>query len=103
METVGGVISGYWATGKFVMAIMPTSTITTDITMAVTGLLIKVSAIIILLFNPYYGINFMPFIIDFISAPCLPVAYRNIKHYFFASVAAGFAGVVLMAEPSRKF
>ena len=48
--TVGGVISGYWATGKVVIAIIPTNTITTDITMAVTGLFIKVSAIIIIFF-----------------------------------------------------
>jgi hypothetical protein len=44
--TVGGVISGYWAIGKVVKDIMPTSTITIEITIAVTGRLIKVSAII---------------------------------------------------------
>jgi hypothetical protein len=44
---VGGVIFGYCATGKFNRASIPTSTITTDITMAVTGFFIKVSAIII--------------------------------------------------------
>src|SRR3954452_3313279 len=45
MFTVGGVMSGYWATGRVSMAMMPTSTITMEITMAVTGRLIKVSAI----------------------------------------------------------
>ena len=44
IETVGGVMSGYCATGKVIMAINPTSTITMEITMAVTGRLIKVSA-----------------------------------------------------------
>jgi hypothetical protein len=47
METVGGEISGYWATGRFINEIIPTSTITIDITIAVTGLFIKVSAIIV--------------------------------------------------------
>src|SRR3982751_7111856 len=46
METVGGDMSGYWATGRLTSEISPTSTITTDITIAVTGLFIKVSAII---------------------------------------------------------
>ena len=49
MFTVGGVMSGYWAIGKVVSAIKPTSTITIEITIAVTGLRIKVSAI-----NYYY-------------------------------------------------
>jgi len=44
--TNGGVIFGYWSTGKLVMQIVPASTNTTDITMAVTGLLINVLAII---------------------------------------------------------
>jgi hypothetical protein len=43
---VGGVMSGYCEMGRVVMAINPTSTITTDTTMAVTGLFIKTSAII---------------------------------------------------------
>src|SRR5262245_4363040 len=46
--TVGGEISGYWATGRLIKEIIPTSTMTMDITIAVTGLLIKVSAIITL-------------------------------------------------------
>jgi hypothetical protein len=46
MVTVGGVISGYCPIGKFVIAKIPTTTITIDITIAVTGLFIKVSAII---------------------------------------------------------
>src|SRR5580704_11205753 len=37
--TVGGVISGYWLIGIFRMASVPTSRITREITMAVTGLL----------------------------------------------------------------
>src|SRR3569833_726975 len=45
MFTVGGVISGYCATGKVIIAMIPTNTITMEITMAVTGRLIKVSAI----------------------------------------------------------
>src|ERR1041385_4773175 len=45
--TVGGVISGYCATGNVVIAISPTNTITIDITIAVTGRFIKVSAIIV--------------------------------------------------------
>ena len=49
-DTDGGVISGYWAIGRIDIAMMPTKTITIDMTMAVTGRLIKVSAIIIMLF-----------------------------------------------------
>ena len=49
--TVGGVMSGYWEMGNVLNAISPTSTITTEITIAVTGLLIKVSAIIYLRFK----------------------------------------------------
>src|ERR1700742_2322346 len=44
--TTGGVISGYWSTGKLRMQIVPVIANTIDITMAVTGLLIKVLAII---------------------------------------------------------
>jgi hypothetical protein len=44
---VGGDISGYWATGSFVIEIRPTNTNTIEITIAVTGLFIKVSAIIL--------------------------------------------------------
>src|ERR1041385_894630 len=43
--TVGGVMSGYWAIGNVAIAMRPTSTITTDVTMAVTGLFINTSAI----------------------------------------------------------
>ena len=45
--TVGGVISGYWAIGKLFIDISPTSTITIEITIAVTGLRMKVSAIML--------------------------------------------------------
>jgi hypothetical protein len=45
--TVGGEISGYCATGSPVREINPTNTITIEITMAVTGRFIKVSAIIV--------------------------------------------------------
>src|SRR6185312_11503809 len=53
-ETVGGEILGYLATGRFNKAIIPTSTITIEITMAVTGRFIKVSAIIFCLNSFYY-------------------------------------------------
>src|SRR5260221_4271900 len=43
--TVGGVMSGYCAIGSVVIAMRPTSTITTDVTIAVTGLFINTSAI----------------------------------------------------------
>jgi hypothetical protein len=46
MVTVGGVISGYCPIGKLLIAKIPTTTITMEITIAVTGLFIKVSAII---------------------------------------------------------
>jgi len=46
IETVGGDISGYCAIGRLVIEIIPTSTITIEITIAVTGRFIKVSAII---------------------------------------------------------
>src|SRR5678815_790394 len=46
--TVGGLMSGYWLTGKFKMDKTPTKTITMEITMAVTGLFIKLSAIIVI-------------------------------------------------------
>ena len=45
--TAGGVISGYCAMGKMDIEISPTNTITIDITIAVTGFFIKVSAIMI--------------------------------------------------------
>jgi hypothetical protein len=45
MDTVGGEISGYCATGRLISEIIPTSTSTIEMTMAVTGLFIKVSAI----------------------------------------------------------
>src|ERR1700742_2718250 len=44
--TIGGVISGYWSIGKRSMDTIPVITNTTDITMAVTGRLMKVLAII---------------------------------------------------------
>jgi hypothetical protein len=47
MLTAGGVMSGYCAMGNIVNDINPTSTITIDITIAVTGFFIKVSAIMI--------------------------------------------------------
>ena len=46
-DTVGGVISGYCPIGKLVIDNIPTITITTEITIAVTGRRIKVSAIIL--------------------------------------------------------
>src|ERR1700761_510732 len=45
--TTGGVMSGYWSIGKLRMLIAPVIASTIDITMAVTGLLIKVLAIIV--------------------------------------------------------
>src|SRR6218665_336807 len=48
MDTVGGEISGYCATGRLIREITPTNTSTMEITIAVTGLFIKVSAIMIL-------------------------------------------------------
>src|SRR6266700_3098445 len=45
--TTGGVILGYWATVRLLIASNPTIIITMEITMAVTGLLMKVLAIII--------------------------------------------------------
>src|ERR1700761_3848339 len=44
--TTGGVISGYWSIGKTNMLTTPVITNTMDITIAVTGLFIKVLAII---------------------------------------------------------
>ena len=41
MEIVGGTTSGYWPTGSPVAAIPPTMTITSESTVAKTGLLIK--------------------------------------------------------------
>src|SRR5580765_4648788 len=46
--TVGGVISGYWLTGRLNNESKPTNTKTIEMTMAVTGRLIKVSAIMLL-------------------------------------------------------
>jgi hypothetical protein len=45
--TIGGVISGYWSIGRLKMQIVPVSTNTMDITIAVTGLLINVFAIML--------------------------------------------------------
>jgi len=50
--TVGGVMSGYCAIGNVVMAMKPTNTITTEITIAVTGRFINTSEIIF----PYYQV-----------------------------------------------
>src|SRR6202012_3729071 len=44
--TSGGVISGYWSMGRMTIQIVPVSTSTMDITIAVTGLFINVLAII---------------------------------------------------------
>src|ERR1700735_212698 len=44
-ETLGGDISGYWSTARLSRQISPAITNTSDITIAVTGLLIKVFAI----------------------------------------------------------
>src|SRR6201992_142803 len=44
--TTGGVISGYWSIGSTNMLTIPVITNTIDITIAVTGLFIKVFAII---------------------------------------------------------
>src|ERR1700743_3398006 len=61
--TMGGVISGYWSIGRMVMQIVPVSTSTTEITIAVTGLFINVLAIIMMLcFTAVPG---------FIGRPCL--------------------------------
>ncbi|MNY30845.1 hypothetical protein D3C86_1649750 [compost metagenome] len=56
IDTVGGVISGYCAIGKLNKAIKPVSTITIDTTIAVTGLLIKVSAIIKMKYSKVYPV-----------------------------------------------
>src|SRR5258708_631118 len=45
--TVGGAMSGDWEMGKMLIEIRPTKTITIEMTMAVTGLLINTSAIIL--------------------------------------------------------
>src|SRR5258708_19268160 len=45
MLTVGGVISGYCAMGNTLIEIMPTNTMTMEMTMAVTGRFINTSAI----------------------------------------------------------
>jgi len=85
METVGGVMSGYWEMGNVVIAMIPTSTITRETTMEVTGLFINTSAIIVLF-------------------------YRIYTSYFLAvslvAAAAGDAdagGAMLIAVPSRRF
>src|SRR5438132_8684110 len=43
---VGGEISGYWLIGKLKIANTPINKMTSDVTIAVTGLRIKLSAII---------------------------------------------------------
>jgi hypothetical protein len=43
---MGGVISGYWSIGRLSIETVPVMTNTIDITIAVTGLLINVLAII---------------------------------------------------------
>src|ERR1039458_3142640 len=47
IETAGGVIFGYWSTARLKIHIIPEIIITTEITIAVTGLLINVLAIIV--------------------------------------------------------
>jgi hypothetical protein len=44
--TTGGEISGYWLMGRLIIARKPTMTNTSDITIAVMGRFMKVSAII---------------------------------------------------------
>jgi hypothetical protein len=48
MVTTGGDMSGYWAIGRLSIEIRPTNTNTIDITIAVTGLLMNVFAIILI-------------------------------------------------------
>src|SRR3982751_5448366 len=85
--TVGGEISGYWATGNPIREINPTNTITIDTTMAVTGLRIKVSAII------FYAIQLFSAMLFFRSSCCyycslsqvlLPLHYNLLT--FFQSI-----------------
>src|ERR1700760_5107462 len=45
--TIGGVISGYWSMGRTAIQIEPVSTNTMEMTIAVTGLFMKVFAIMI--------------------------------------------------------
>src|SRR5580693_8008825 len=56
--TVGGVISGYWLIGIFRIASVPTSKITREMTIAVTGLLRNIFEefiIVRILKNPIVG------------------------------------------------
>jgi hypothetical protein len=48
-DTTGGVISGYWVTGRFRIDKTPTNTIIMEITIEVTGLLMNTSEIMIFL------------------------------------------------------
>ena len=45
MFTTGGLMLGYWLTGSVPMEMAPTSTMMSEITMAVTGRRIKTSEI----------------------------------------------------------
>src|ERR1700730_15786141 len=79
MVTVGGEISGYWLTGKLKSANRPANTMTIDITMAVTGLLINVSAII----NVFGYILFSEItnpILFFISSLSNPLQWPRRRH-----------------------
>src|SRR6185437_7644202 len=58
--TIGGVISGYCPTGRLKMQIVPTSTNTTDITIAVTGLFKNVLAIIQFLVLNSFKFYYLP-------------------------------------------
>src|SRR5437763_16779566 len=63
--TTGGVISGYWLIGKLYNASNPTSTITIEITMAVFGLFINTSAIMLI----FCGVK--PFLLAFYCGLCV--------------------------------
>jgi len=53
MVTTGGVMSGYCAIGRLLSEIKPTNTNTIDITIAVTGLLMNVFAIMLFACGAY--------------------------------------------------
>src|SRR5450755_4369080 len=56
IPTEGGVILGYWSIARLSIQIMPEMIRTSEITIAVTGLFIKVLAIMPVQVYPFYGI-----------------------------------------------
>src|ERR1700743_2440589 len=81
--TVGGVISGYWLIGIFRIASDPTNKITSEITIAVTGLLRKILEDFILIF--YLLLSYFQAVLFRDASPCSRPFWR--RHLYGGTIS----------------